>query len=273
MWLVALTLIASSLTSGLSLKFSSDPAAFAVALVVYTGHSIIFGFLYSLLPDIAILVTDMSLLLRRSVPWRKTAILFEDLRYDELREVISSLGVVCAAALAAPHFGQPSLNKTGLIGVVVILAGEVFRVPRLFSRDRWPLLELKATAESKSVARLYLSGRFFKQVSLRRSFASAVAQLLSADWEVATDLNGNPSGSTWLRKNIAERRLRFMGEIARHRMSRDDLASEFRYAVRYLAPRGCGRTCRRDWLRVCVVLAASTRDGGPGHRSQRFPYT
>src|SRR5438874_7271358 len=123
-WLVTLTLIATDLALRQSVNFSNDPAAFAIALVIYTGHSIVFGFLYSFLLDVATIVVDTYLLLRRSVSWRKTAIPFENLSYDCVREVLSNLGIVSAAALAAPYFRHPSLTKCGLIGVALILIGE-----------------------------------------------------------------------------------------------------------------------------------------------------
>ena len=227
-WLVALTLIVTTLISGAPLNLPSDPVTFAVAMLVYTGHSFVLGFLYALVPTFIIITIDWWALLRKSESWDQTAILFEHPRYDLLRDIVDNVALVGAAALAAGRFGQPSLNASGVFGLSCIILAEVLDLKQLFtkfSKDGLPVLELRSAGNARSVARIFSSGKLLSEISLNEDFASALVHLREARWKLALDVGACSERSAWLRKRTAEHRLRLIAKVAE---SHPDVASEFK---------------------------------------------
>lgn len=234
-WLVVLTLVASSLLFGAPRQMSGDSIEFAFSMVVYTGHSLFFGMLYSFLPNLVTRVVDICFLLRRSRPWNKSALLFEDYKYDWLSDIFSQLGVVCAAAAAAQQFGESSLKVSGLYGIAFLLLSEVLGLERFLGRMRCPLLELRAIG-SRSAARLFLSGAPFAEVRLDDDFATALVRLRAAGWEFDSEARVDSHKRVWLRKDVFESRIRIVAAIVeRHFTSAGLVADIKRFATNVAA--------------------------------------
>jgi hypothetical protein len=229
-WLVALTLIAMNLLCGAPLFLVGDPAALTMSLIIYTGHSIALGMLYSLLPWFAIRSADVLLLTCRLAGHDTTAILFEDFKYDRLQDAIANACVVLAAAIAAPSFGERSLNTGGLVGIGLMLVKEIVDIEAVYSEKPGPLLEVRAMG-NKSVATLFLSGKPFREVRLSEDLAAVVVRLRSSGWEFDSNIGIALRRSAWLRKDMPERSMRFFADVAERDSSRADVVAEIRWAA------------------------------------------
>lgn len=226
-WLVALTLVASSLLFGTPRQMPSDSIEFAFSMVVYTGHSLFFGMLYSFLPNLMIRAVDIWFLLRRSRSWTKSALLYEDYRYDWVGDICSQLGVVCAAAAAVQQFGEASLKVSGLCGIGFLLLSEVLGLERFLGRLRGPLLELRATG-SRSAARLFLSGAPFAEIRLDEDFGTAMVRLRAVGWEPDSVAGTDSYKRVWLRKDVFEYRMRIIAGMVDRQFTREGLIADIK---------------------------------------------
>lgn len=198
-WLLALTLIITTLVTGAPFKLLADPAAFALAMLIYTGHAFLLGVLYSLLPNLIIGVFELYGMYRRSFEWDASSVLFEGYRYEVLTDAVVNLSVVFAAARAAHRFGDRSLIVTGTVGLIVMLIAEAFDVGELFSRrPNALLLELKG--HSVPGARVFFAGELLAETTLDTDFARSIAQLLSAKWTFLPDA-APTADVAWLHKD------------------------------------------------------------------------
>jgi hypothetical protein len=160
--------------------------------------------------------------------------LYEHPRYELLRDIVDNVAVVGAAALAARHFGQPSLYATGVFGLLCIILAEVLDLKQLFSRfskDGLPVLELRSVGNAASVARIFSSGKLLSEIPLNEDFGSALVHLREAKWKLASDVGTCSERSAWLRKRTAEHRLRLIAKVAE---SHPDVASEFKEGCLWL---------------------------------------
>lgn len=214
-WLVALALISTRLALHVPLNAPSDPSAAAISLFTYTGYSIVAGFLFSFAPKLIVIIIDFRRLLHRCASRNRSALLFENSRFRYLRDILTNVGVVCAAVLAAPRFGDASLNTMGCLGMAFLLIIAVINPERWFSKIGRPLLELRPV-DAGTTARLFLAGMPFAEIELDEDFGHALAHLLDASWEIASDVGNRSDGSAWLRKNVPQSRIRFIAHIVDH---------------------------------------------------------
>jgi hypothetical protein len=230
LWLVALTLVATRMWSGLP-PAPSDSTSLALSLIVYAGHSIVFGALYNLFPTLAIYLADTWLLVRRGENWDERALLLEDHKYTNVREALVGICIVVAAAVAAPHFGDSSLNTSGLFGIALMILFELFGK---YSEEQRPYLELRGT-DNRSTAKLFVSGQLFAQIRLPEDVASALVHLRAAGWELDTPLAATARQAVWLRKEITPARLRLIRAIVDRELTREGAADELKYLLGLIA--------------------------------------
>jgi hypothetical protein len=141
---------------------------------------------------------------------------------------------VTRAALAAGRFGQPSLNVSGVFGLSCIVLAEVFDLKQLFARfskDGFPVLELRSAGHTRSVARIFSSGKLLSEIPLNEDFGSALVHLREAKWKLALDVGACSERSAWLRKRTAEHRLRLIAKVAE---LHPDVAGEFKEGCLWL---------------------------------------
>jgi len=201
LWLLALILIVSGLIAGEPIKLLNDPAAFAIALLIYAGHAFLLGVLYSLAPMMLVVILDLVAMYRRSRAWGTSSILFEGYRYEWFSDALATLAFILAAVLATVRFGDESLVLTGTIGLIIILIAEAFDLERLFFlRPNELTLELSSASDKTSTVRLFFAGDLLAETTLDRDVSKVVQQLLFSKWKF---LPGAPQAPhlAWLQKN------------------------------------------------------------------------